>query len=125
MYIHLVQDYGIEVDVAQHLASSYGDRAFVVARMCKMTGRRWPIVGSRLHEEFPYLDAEVKYAIREYAVKIKNKSKTNFLIIVHRRRCNCETFEIGLPQVKNQNKRSKKMKYFQALMRRMRSSTKW
>ncbi|VDL67322.1 unnamed protein product, partial [Nippostrongylus brasiliensis] len=29
MYIHLVQDYGLEVDVAQHLANTYGDRAFV------------------------------------------------------------------------------------------------
>uniref|UniRef100_A0A7E4WBN6 Glycerol-3-phosphate dehydrogenase n=1 Tax=Panagrellus redivivus TaxID=6233 RepID=A0A7E4WBN6_PANRE len=67
LYIHLVQDYGIDVDVAQHLASTYGDRAFVVARMCKMTGRRWPIVGTRLHEEFPYLEAEVTYAVREYA----------------------------------------------------------
>lgn len=43
LYVHLVQDYGIEVDVAQHLANTYGDRAFVVARMCKMTGKRWPI----------------------------------------------------------------------------------
>uniref|UniRef100_A0A183BHE4 Glycerol-3-phosphate dehydrogenase n=1 Tax=Globodera pallida TaxID=36090 RepID=A0A183BHE4_GLOPA len=67
LYINLVQDYGIEVDVAQHLANTYGDRAFVVARMCKMTGKRWPIVGRRLHEEFPYLDAEVSYAIKEYA----------------------------------------------------------
>ncbi|KAE9546879.1 hypothetical protein FO519_009909, partial [Halicephalobus sp. NKZ332] len=67
LYIHLVQDYGLEVDVAQHLANTYGDRAFVVARMCKMTGKRWPIVGHRLHEEFPYLEAEVSYAIKEYA----------------------------------------------------------
>nr|CDJ95764.1 FAD dependent oxidoreductase domain containing protein [Haemonchus contortus] len=67
MYIHLVQDYGLEVDVAQHLAHTYGDRAFVVARMCKMTGKRWPIIGTRLHQEFPYLDAEVRYAVREYA----------------------------------------------------------
>ncbi|KJH42564.1 FAD dependent oxidoreductase [Dictyocaulus viviparus] len=67
MYIHLVQDYGLEVDVAQHLAHTYGDRAYVVARMCKMTGKRWPIIGRRLHQEFPYLDAEVRYAIREYA----------------------------------------------------------
>ncbi|CAD5207869.1 unnamed protein product [Bursaphelenchus okinawaensis] len=67
LYIHLVQDYGIDTDIAQHLANTYGDRAFVVARMCKMTGKRWPIVGSRLHEEFPYLDAEVRYAVKEYA----------------------------------------------------------
>lgn len=32
-----------------------------------MTGKRWPIVGHRLHEEFPYVEAEVRYAIREYA----------------------------------------------------------
>uniref|UniRef100_A0AC35FVF4 Glycerol-3-phosphate dehydrogenase n=1 Tax=Panagrolaimus sp. PS1159 TaxID=55785 RepID=A0AC35FVF4_9BILA len=56
-----------QADVAQHLAATYGDRAFVVARMCKMTGKRWPIVGHRLHEEFPYLEAEVRYAVREYA----------------------------------------------------------
>ncbi|MFH4977151.1 hypothetical protein AB6A40_003860 [Gnathostoma spinigerum] len=68
LYIHLVQDYGLEVDVAQHLCSTYGDRAFVVARMCKMTGKRWPIVGHRLHNEFPYLEAEVRYACREYAM---------------------------------------------------------
>ncbi|CAJ0946480.1 unnamed protein product, partial [Mesorhabditis belari] len=67
LYIHLVQDYGMEVDVAQHLSNTYGDRAFVVARMCKMTGKRWPIVGKKLHEEFPYLDAEIRYACREYA----------------------------------------------------------
>ncbi|GMT28318.1 hypothetical protein PFISCL1PPCAC_19615 [Pristionchus fissidentatus] len=67
LYIHLVQDYGLEVDVAQHLSNTYGDRAFVVARMAKMTGKRWPIVGHRLHNEFPYLECEVKYAVREYA----------------------------------------------------------
>jgi len=44
LYVHLVQDYGIEVDVAQHLANNYGDRAFVVARLCKMTGKRCILV---------------------------------------------------------------------------------
>ncbi|VDK53061.1 unnamed protein product [Anisakis simplex] len=67
LYIHLVQDFGLEEDIARHLASTYGDRAFVVARMSKMTGKRWPIVGHRLHNEFPYIEAEVRYAIREYA----------------------------------------------------------
>uniref|UniRef100_A0A914RNY8 glycerol-3-phosphate dehydrogenase n=1 Tax=Parascaris equorum TaxID=6256 RepID=A0A914RNY8_PAREQ len=67
LYIHLVQDYGLEEDIARHLARTYGDRAFVVARMCKMTGKRWPIVGHRLHNEFPYIEAEVRYAVKEYA----------------------------------------------------------
>jgi len=45
--------------VAQHLASTYGDKAFKVAKLASLTGKRWPIVGKRLHEEFPYIEAEV------------------------------------------------------------------
>ncbi|XP_076118693.1 glycerol-3-phosphate dehydrogenase, mitochondrial-like [Alosa pseudoharengus] len=67
MYIRLVQDYGLEVEVAQHLASAYGGRAFEVAKMAHVTGRRWPIVGKRLVSEFPYIESEVQYAIKEYA----------------------------------------------------------
>ena len=46
--------------VAQHLASTYGDKAYKVAKMATLTGKRWPVVGRRLHEEYPYLEAEVK-----------------------------------------------------------------
>ncbi|XP_055637903.1 glycerol-3-phosphate dehydrogenase, mitochondrial isoform X2 [Toxorhynchites rutilus septentrionalis] len=67
MYIRLVQDLGLEVEVAKHLAISYGDRAFAVAKMAALTGQRWPIIGKKLHPEFPYIDAEVRYGIREYA----------------------------------------------------------
>ncbi|XP_030642843.1 glycerol-3-phosphate dehydrogenase, mitochondrial-like isoform X1 [Chanos chanos] len=67
MYIRLVQDYGLEVEVAQHLASTYGGRAFEVAKMAHVTGKRWPIVGKRLVSEFPYIESEVQYAIKEYA----------------------------------------------------------
>ncbi|KAM3720800.1 putative glycerol-3-phosphate dehydrogenase [Dirofilaria immitis] len=67
LHIRLVQDYGLDEDVARHLASTYGDKAFAVARMSKITGKRWPIVGDRLHSEFPYIESEVKYAIKEYA----------------------------------------------------------
>ncbi|XP_023932591.1 glycerol-3-phosphate dehydrogenase, mitochondrial isoform X2 [Lingula anatina] len=67
MFIKLVQDFGLENEVAQHLADTYGDKAFKVAKMCSLTGKRWPVVGKRLHEEFPYLEAEVRYACREYA----------------------------------------------------------
>jgi hypothetical protein len=45
--------------VAKHLSETYGDRAFSVAKLAALTGKRWPIVGKRLHEEFPYIDAEV------------------------------------------------------------------
>lgn len=39
MYIRLVQDFGLECEVAQHLAKSYGDRAFAVAKMASLTGK--------------------------------------------------------------------------------------
>ncbi|XP_008283861.1 glycerol-3-phosphate dehydrogenase, mitochondrial isoform X2 [Stegastes partitus] len=67
LYIRLVQDYGLENEVAQHLASTYGGKAFDVAKMAQVTGQRWPIVGKRLVSEFPYIESEVLYAIREYA----------------------------------------------------------
>lgn len=70
MYIRLVQDFGLEVEVAQHLAKSYGDRAFAVAKLATLTGKRWPIIGNRIHPEFPYIDAEIRYGIREYACNI-------------------------------------------------------
>lgn len=46
--------------MAKHLASDYGDRAFSVAKLAALTGKRSPIVGRRLHEEFPYIEAEVR-----------------------------------------------------------------
>ncbi|XP_037074718.1 LOW QUALITY PROTEIN: glycerol-3-phosphate dehydrogenase, mitochondrial-like, partial [Pollicipes pollicipes] len=67
MYIRLVQDLGMDPEVAQHLADTYGDRAFAVAKHAAPTGKAWPTVGRRLDEEFPYLEAEVRYAVREYA----------------------------------------------------------
>ncbi|KAM7153870.1 glycerol-3-phosphate dehydrogenase, mitochondrial isoform 2-T4 [Macrochelys suwanniensis] len=67
LYIRLVQDYGLESEVAQHLASTYGDKAFEVAKIAQVTGKRWPIVGKRLVSEFPYIEAEVMYGIKEYA----------------------------------------------------------
>ncbi|XP_043361074.1 glycerol-3-phosphate dehydrogenase, mitochondrial isoform X5 [Dermochelys coriacea] len=67
LYIRLVQDYGLESEVAQHLASTYGDKAFEVAKIAQVTGKRWPIVGKRLVSEFPYIEAEVMYGVKEYA----------------------------------------------------------
>ncbi|KAL8565474.1 glycerol-3-phosphate dehydrogenase [Nucella lapillus] len=69
LFIRLVQDFGVENQVAQHLASTYGDKAFKVAKMCNLTGKRWPVLGCRLHEEYGYVEGEVKYAIREYACR--------------------------------------------------------
>ena len=52
--------------MAKHLSETYGDRAFSVAKLASLTGKRWPIVGKRLHEEFPYIDAEVRVVYINY-----------------------------------------------------------
>ena len=38
MYIKLIQQFGLETEVAKHLSESYGDRAWEVASMAKETG---------------------------------------------------------------------------------------
>uniref|UniRef100_A0A8C5PY59 Glycerol-3-phosphate dehydrogenase n=1 Tax=Leptobrachium leishanense TaxID=445787 RepID=A0A8C5PY59_9ANUR len=95
LYIRLVQDYGLESEVAQHLASTYGDKAFEVAKLAKVTGKRWPIVGKRLVSEFPYIEAEVKYALREYACTavdvISRRTRLAFL--------NVQAAEEALPRI--------------------------
>eukprot|EP00794_Sanderia_malayensis_P017819 gene17819-19597_t len=57
-FIRLVQDFGLEPEVAKHLSRSYGSKAAQVAKMAKITGKRWPVVGERLVDEFPYIEAE-------------------------------------------------------------------
>ncbi|KAM4609157.1 glycerol-3-phosphate dehydrogenase, mitochondrial-like [Polymixia lowei] len=95
MYIRLVQDYGLEVEVAQHLASTYGGRAYEVAKMAHVTGKRWPIVGKRLVSEFPYIESEVQYAMKEYACTaidvIARRTRLGFL--------NVQAAEEALPRI--------------------------
>jgi len=95
MFIQLVQDLGVDTQVAQHLAATYGDRAFSVGKMAGLTGKRWPIVGKRLHMEFPYIDAEVRYAVKEYATTavdiIARRLRISFL--------NVQAAEESLPMI--------------------------
>uniref|UniRef100_A0A8C6IKB1 Glycerol-3-phosphate dehydrogenase n=1 Tax=Mus spicilegus TaxID=10103 RepID=A0A8C6IKB1_MUSSI len=95
LYIRLVQDYGLESEVAQHLAKTYGDKAFEVAKMASVTGKRWPVVGVRLVSEFPYIEAEVKYGIKEYACTavdmISRRTRLAFL--------NVQAAEEALPRI--------------------------
>ncbi|KAF8321962.1 FAD dependent oxidoreductase-domain-containing protein [Cantharellus anzutake] len=68
MFIGLVQRYGLETEVAKHLSDNYGDRAWAVASMAESAGRRWPLHGIRLNPNYPYIEAEIYYAVRnEYA----------------------------------------------------------
>ncbi|XP_044751372.1 glycerol-3-phosphate dehydrogenase, mitochondrial isoform X3 [Coccinella septempunctata] len=97
MYIRLVQDFGLECEVAQHLSNSYGDRAFSVAKLASLTGQRWPIIGKKLHPEFPYIDAEIRYGVREYALTaidmIARRLRLAFL--------NVQAAQEALPQIIN------------------------
>lgn len=85
-FIRLVQDYGLETEVAIHLSNTYGDQADKVAELSSMTGKRWPVLGVRLHQEFPYIEAEVKYAIKEYACSavdvIARRTRMSFLNVL-------------------------------------------
>ncbi|KAK7205450.1 mitochondrial glycerol-3-phosphate dehydrogenase [Myxozyma melibiosi] len=64
LYMQLAQHYGLETEIAQHLASNYGDRAFDVLALCSETGHRWPAKGVRLANYYPFVDGEVRYAVR-------------------------------------------------------------
>ncbi len=65
LYIRLMQNFRLEKDIAVHLANSYGDEAFGVASLATVSGKRWAIVGRRLHPKYPYLEAELRFALRK------------------------------------------------------------
>lgn len=68
LFINIIQHFGVETDVAKHLTASYGDRAWTVASLCAPTGSRFPVRGERISPLYPYVDGEVRYAVRhEYA----------------------------------------------------------
>lgn len=68
-YLKLIQQFGIETDVAQHLAKSYGDRSVLVSELCSDTNMRWPLHGKRLHHLYPYDEAE------EFTLAVMNMLK--------------------------------------------------
>ena len=70
--IKLTQKYGLNSDVADHLVSAYGMRASDVCELSKPTGKRWPRFGVPLVEGYPFIEAEISYAVKEYARTIKD-----------------------------------------------------
>ena len=60
LYIQLIQNLGLDAEIAQHLTSSYGDRAWEVAASSQGN--------SPLSPRYPYIENEIRYAVRnEYA----------------------------------------------------------
>jgi len=70
--IQLIQKYGMTQDTAEHLARTYGGQAFDVCELAKPTHKTWPRFGIPLAPNYPYIDAEVRYACREYACTIED-----------------------------------------------------
>jgi glycerol-3-phosphate dehydrogenase len=68
LFINLIQHFGIETEVAKYLTTAYGDRAWLVAALCAPTEMRFPVRGVRISPLYPFVDGEVRYAVRhEYA----------------------------------------------------------
>ncbi|KAJ2002725.1 mitochondrial glycerol-3-phosphate dehydrogenase [Coemansia thaxteri] len=66
MFIKLVQTFGVDAEVAKHLAHNYGDRAWAV---CVLADRSGDGMAQRLHARYPFVEAEVRYAVQyEYAL---------------------------------------------------------
>ncbi|CAI7642536.1 unnamed protein product [Penicillium manginii] len=96
LFINLIQHFGLETDVAKHLTESYGDRAWQVAALSAPTHERFPVRGCRISPLYPFVDGEVRYAVRhEYA-------QTAVDVIARRTRLaflNAEAALEALPQV--------------------------
>ena len=58
--------------VAEHLSKSYGDKAYKVARLAQLTGKRWPVVGRRLHDDYPYIEAEARPCVYTLAIMLQS-----------------------------------------------------
>lgn len=72
MYTDLVRDHHLEPETAYHLSTSYGTRAFDVARLCAPTAYSSDghivLRDKRVSPKYPILDGEIIYAIEhEYA----------------------------------------------------------
>ncbi|RBQ74750.1 hypothetical protein FVER14953_20309 [Fusarium verticillioides] len=68
LFIPIIQHFGVETEVAKHSTESYGDRAWTVASLCKLTDKCFPARRERISQLYPFVDGEIRYAIRhEYA----------------------------------------------------------
>jgi glycerol-3-phosphate dehydrogenase len=70
--IKLIQHYGMAKNVADHLAKTYGTYAWEVCESAAPTAKKWPKFGNHLSNDYPYIDADVSWACREYACTIED-----------------------------------------------------
>lgn len=62
--IKLIQKHGMDHSVAQHLANTYGTKAWDVCELSAPTGRPYPRFGTRIVPDHPYITAEIVHAAR-------------------------------------------------------------
>ncbi|KAJ1758018.1 mitochondrial glycerol-3-phosphate dehydrogenase [Coemansia sp. RSA 1591] len=73
MFIKLVQNFGVDPDVAKHLSHNYGDRAWAVCALADRTNgsAQHASLEQRIHPRYPFVEAEVRYAVQyEYAMSV-------------------------------------------------------
>lgn len=64
LYVALMEEYNLDLDVAQHLATNYGDRAWEVAAAEFGDRSTNPRPASRIAPSFPFIDGEIRHGIR-------------------------------------------------------------
>mmetsp|Transcript_17769 Transcript_17769/g.35076 ORF Transcript_17769/g.35076 Transcript_17769/m.35076 type:complete len:767 (-) Transcript_17769:183-2483(-) len=69
LFVELIQHYSISEEVARHLARTYGVRAWDVCKLVRPTDKSWPRFGVRLVENYPYLESEIEYSVRNEYVR--------------------------------------------------------
>jgi len=93
--IQLIQKHGVSEEMATHLSNTYGGRAWEVCKHHRPTAQLWPRYGVPLVVGYPYTEAEVVYACREYACTIEDvlsrRTRLAFL--------NKEAAEAALPRI--------------------------
>ncbi|GAA5872039.1 hypothetical protein JCM16303_000953 [Sporobolomyces ruberrimus] len=95
MFIKLIQQFGLESDVAKHLSETYGDRAWGVCSMAPQTGLRFPVHGRRIDPVYPYIDAEVTWACRrEYAATAVDRARHASTLNFVESRANSSSFDL-------------------------------
>jgi glycerol-3-phosphate dehydrogenase len=102
--VDLIQKHGMSHESARHLAKTYGGRSWEVCQLSQPTNKVWPRFGVPLVEGYPYIDAEVAWACREYACTIEDVlSRRTRLAFLNRdaalaaipRVANCMAKELG------------------------------
>jgi glycerol-3-phosphate dehydrogenase len=63
LFVNLIQEYGLDVNVAKHLTHAYGDRAWEVAALSTPTDPNMPLA-NRLSPNYPFIDGEVRHSIK-------------------------------------------------------------